>query len=102
LFFSSGEIYSLFPATSADIFGPDHATTNYGLLYTGKGIASFIVPLGSVITAATGSWMAIFIVVIAFNVITALLALLALKPLRRRIAGDRKRLFAAGVKRIAA
>jgi OFA family oxalate/formate antiporter-like MFS transporter len=84
------------------LFGPDHATANYGLLYTGKGMASFIVPLGSVITAATGSWVAIFVVVIAFNVLTALLALLVLKPLRRRRIGGRERLLRPGVKGVAA
>jgi OFA family oxalate/formate antiporter-like MFS transporter len=102
LFFSSGEIYSLFPATSTDLFGRDHATTNYGLLYTGKGIASFIVPIGSVITAATGSWVAVFILVIACNIITALLALLVLKPLRRRIIGGAGRLSRRRGQRIAA
>src|SRR5580704_14481027 len=34
VFFAWGEIYSLFPATSTDIYGRKFATTNYGLLYT--------------------------------------------------------------------
>lgn len=84
MFFTAGEIYSLFPATSGDLYGRTHATTNYGLLYTGKGVASFVVPLGSVITVATGSWVAIFVVVMIFNFITAILAIAALKPLRER------------------
>lgn len=84
LFFTAGEIYSLFPATSGDLYGRAYATTNYGLLYTGKGIASFIVPIGSLITAATGSWVSIFTVVMIFNVLTAILAMVALKPLRER------------------
>ena len=36
----SGEIYSLFPATSGDTFGVKYATTNNGMLYTAKGTAS--------------------------------------------------------------
>jgi len=84
MFFTAGEIYSLFPATSGDLYGRAYATTNYGLLYTGKGVASFVVPIGSLITAATGSWVAIFVVVMIFNVVTAVLALVALKPLRER------------------
>ncbi len=84
MFFTAGEIYSLFPATSGDLYGRTYATTNYGLLYTGKGVASFVVPIGSIITAATGSWVAIFVVVMIFNFITAILALVALKPLRER------------------
>src|SRR5205807_8635767 len=38
-YFTGGEIYSLFPATVADLFGRRHATTNYGVLYTSKGVA---------------------------------------------------------------
>jgi MFS transporter, OFA family, oxalate/formate antiporter len=45
VFFAWGEIYSLFPATSTDIYGRKFATTNYGLLYTAKGTASLLVPL---------------------------------------------------------
>ncbi len=84
VFFAWGEIYSLFPAMCGDLFGRKFATTNYGLLYTAKGTASLLVPLGNIIKAATGSWMPIFIVAIAFDWIGALLALFVLKPLRRR------------------
>jgi len=84
VFFAWGEIYSLFPAMSGDLFGQKFATTNYGLLYTAKGTASLLVPLGNVLQAATGSWMPIFIVAITFDLIGALLALLVLKPLRIR------------------
>ena len=60
VFFAWGEIYSLFPATCTDIFGRKFATTNYGMLYTAKGTASLLVPLCSVLAAATGSWHAVF------------------------------------------
>jgi len=83
-FFAWGEIYSLFPAISADLFGRQYATTNYGLLYTAKGTASLLVPVGSLLRASTGSWVPIFIVAIVFNFLPALLALLVLKPLRLR------------------
>lgn len=36
-FFSWGEIYSLFPSLSSDLFGTRYATTNYGLLLHGQG-----------------------------------------------------------------
>ena len=42
VYFTWGEIYSLFPATSADYFGTRNATSNYGVLYTAKGVASII------------------------------------------------------------
>jgi len=88
VFFAWGEIYSLFPATCGDLFGRKFATTNYGLLYTAKGTASLLVPLGNVLQAATGSWMPIFILAIAFDWIGAGLALFVLKPLRIRWVAD--------------
>jgi len=81
-FFGWGEIYSLFPATCGDLFGKKFATTNYGLLYTAKGTASLLVPVGSLIAGSTGNWYPIFILAIAFDWLGALLALFALKPLR--------------------
>ena len=57
VYFTWGQIYSLFPATSGDYFGPKHATSNYGVLYTAKGVAAIIGPwLGSMLAAQTGSW----------------------------------------------
>jgi OFA family oxalate/formate antiporter-like MFS transporter len=84
VFFAWGEIYSLFPAICGDLFGRKFATANYGLLYTAKGTASLLVPVGNVVKAATGSWMPIFILAIAFDWIGALLAFVVLKPLRHR------------------
>ncbi len=81
VFFGWGEIYSLFPSINGDMFGRKFATTNYGLLYTAKGTASLLVPIGSILKASTGSWVPIFIVAIAFDFIAALLAIFALKPL---------------------
>jgi MFS transporter, OFA family, oxalate/formate antiporter len=91
VFFAWGEIYSLFPAICGDLFGRRFATTNYGLLYTAKGTASLLVPLGNVLKAATGSWMPIFIVAIVFDWIGALLAFFVLKPLRIRWMSDQAR-----------
>jgi OFA family oxalate/formate antiporter-like MFS transporter len=71
-FFSYGEIFSLFPAMSGDLFGRKYATTNYGLLYTSKGVASLLVPIGGAIRVATGSWMPILIVAIVLNAIASL------------------------------
>jgi OFA family oxalate/formate antiporter-like MFS transporter len=85
VFFAWGEIYSLFPAIAGDLFGRRYATTNYGLLYTAKGTASLLVPLGSWLKAATGTWMPIFLVAIVFDVTAAVLALFVLKPLCARV-----------------
>jgi MFS transporter, OFA family, oxalate/formate antiporter len=92
VFFAWGEIYSLFPATCTDIYGRKFATTNYGMLYTAKGTASLLVPLANVLTAATGSWHAVFNVAAVLNIIAAVMALFVLKPIRLRlIAQDRGR-----------
>jgi OFA family oxalate/formate antiporter-like MFS transporter len=83
VFFAWGEIYSLFPSTCADTFGSKYAASNAGLLYTAKGTASLLVPLSSVLTAATGSWHAVFIVGSVLNAIAALMAWYVLRPMRR-------------------
>ena len=83
-FFGWGEIYSLFPAICGDLFGRKFATTNYGLLYTAKGTASLLVPIGSLIAGSTGNWYPIFMLAIACDWVGALLALFVLKPLRKK------------------
>jgi OFA family oxalate/formate antiporter-like MFS transporter len=83
-FFAWGEIYSLFPATVGDLFGWRYATTNYGLLYTAKGTASLLVPIGSLVRDLTGSWEPIYMLAIAFDFTAALLAMFVLKRVRSR------------------
>jgi OFA family oxalate/formate antiporter-like MFS transporter len=83
VFFAWGEIYSLFPSTCADTFGSKYAAANAGLLYTAKGTASLLVPFTSVLTAATGSWHAVFIGASILNAIAALMAWFVLRPMRR-------------------
>jgi OFA family oxalate/formate antiporter-like MFS transporter len=82
VFFAWGEIYSLFPATVTDTFGARYATTNTGLMYTAKGTASLLVPLGNVLMTATGTWLAVFVIGASMNILAALLALFVLKPMR--------------------
>jgi MFS transporter, OFA family, oxalate/formate antiporter len=84
VFFAWGEIYSLFPSTTADTFGTEYATANAGMLYTAKGTASLLVPLSSVLMTATGSWHAVFVVAAVMNAVAALTAWLVLKPMRNR------------------
>ncbi len=87
VFFGWGEIFSLFPSTLTDSFGTKHATTNYGCLYIAQGIgAIFGGPMASLLHQSTQSWTPVFVVAIAADVITALLALLALRPARHQFA----------------
>ena len=72
VFFGWGEIFSLFPATLTDTFGPHNATRNYGCLYIAQGIGSIF---GGTV---------VFTVAIAADALTAVLAIAALKPLRAR------------------
>jgi len=85
VFFAWGEIYSLFPSTCADTFGSKFAATNAGMLYTAKGTASLLVPLSSVLVAATGGWHAVFIVASIMNAVAALMAWFVLRPMRRSL-----------------
>lgn len=84
VFFAWGEIFSIFPSTTRDHFGQKYATTNYGMLYTAKGTASLVVPLASVLTAATGSWSAALMVAAIFNILAAVMAIAVLYPVRLR------------------
>jgi oxalate/formate antiporter len=84
VFFGWGEIFSLFPSTLTDTFGTKYATTNYGFLYMAQGIGSVLGgPAAAWMHELTGSWIPIFIVIITMDVLTGVLALIALKPLRR-------------------
>jgi MFS transporter, OFA family, oxalate/formate antiporter len=84
VFFAYGEIYSIFPAICADIYGRQYASANAGLLYTAKGVASLLVPLSSVIAASAIGWDGVFIVTAGMNIVAALLAIFVLTPLRAR------------------
>ena len=80
-FFAWGEIFSLFPAITGDLFGRKWCTTNYGIVYTAKGVASvFAGPVAALASVKTGSWVQVFWVMIACDVIAAFMALLWLKP----------------------
>jgi MFS transporter, OFA family, oxalate/formate antiporter len=75
VYFTGGQIYSLFPATTADYFGTRHATSNYAVLYTAKGVAAFIGAWGGpLLFERFGSWDASFYGSAALAVIAALLA----------------------------
>ena len=85
VFFAWGEIYALFPAMCADLYGRKFATANYGLLYTAKGVAALSIPLANLLPAGTLSWQIVFMIAAGLDVLAALLALVALKPLRKRL-----------------
>jgi OFA family oxalate/formate antiporter-like MFS transporter len=81
VYFTWGEIFSLFPATCTDAFGPRFATTNAGLLYTAKGTAALLVPMANIL-ANSGGWHAVFVVASCMNLVAAVMAIAVLKPMR--------------------
>ena len=85
VFFGWGEIFSLFPSTLTDTFGPKYAATNYGFLYIAQGVGSILAgPAAAFLKQATGSWTAVFIVVAVLDALTAFLAFTVLRGMRRR------------------
>lgn len=89
IFFTWGEIFSLFPSTCTDLFGTGFATTNAMLLYTAKGASAWLVPLANVLKSATGGWHAVFLVAAVMNLVVACAALLILRPIRQRMVARR-------------
>jgi len=92
VFLAWGEIFALFPALCADLYGRKFATANYGLLYTAKGIAASTIPLANLLPAGTESWRMVFMIAAGLDVVAALLALAALKPLRKRLMAKDKQI----------
>jgi MFS transporter, OFA family, oxalate/formate antiporter len=84
IFLTWGEIYSLFPSTCTDSFGPKFATVNLSLLYTAKGASAFLVPVANMIKAHTGSWHIVFVITAIMNLAVVAMALFVLKPMRAR------------------
>jgi MFS transporter, OFA family, oxalate/formate antiporter len=84
-FFAWGNIFSLFPSITGDLYGNKWATTNYGVVYTAKGVAAaFAGPGAAWLFTKTGSWSKVFWAMIVCDLIAAFMALLWLKPLAQR------------------
>jgi OFA family oxalate/formate antiporter-like MFS transporter len=91
IFLFWGEVFSLFSATTGDIFGPKNASVNYGMLYSAKGLSSVLAGYGAALVAAyfLGSFIVPFYIAAAFCFVSALLAFFGLRPLvRSRISGE--------------
>ncbi len=94
IFLTWGEIFSLFPSTCTDSFGPKFATVNLSLLYTAKGASAFLVPVANMIKASTGSWHMVFVATAIMNLVVVAMALFVLKPMRSRIVASEAGNFA--------
>jgi MFS transporter, OFA family, oxalate/formate antiporter len=75
VYFTWGQIYSLFPSTSGDYFGTRHATSNYAVLYTAKGVASIIGGyVAALLYERSGTWAMGFYGSAAMALVAAALA----------------------------
>ncbi len=95
-----GEVFSLFSATTGDVFGPKYASANYGMVYTSKGLASVFAGFGAAALAAYlgGSFAVPFYVSAVLCAIAAVFSLFILKPLvRARMATEASVPNVAGV-----
>jgi OFA family oxalate/formate antiporter-like MFS transporter len=76
VFLTWGELYVLFPAVLADLYGSKNSALNYSFLYSAKGFASL---LGSGIAASlfekTGTWDYAFFGSAVLALVSALMAL---------------------------
>src|SRR5258706_1238367 len=74
-FFTWGEAFSLFPSLLADYYGSRHTTSNYGVLYSAKGVASIIGGgVAAMLYEQFGSWDACFYGSAALALIAAVMA----------------------------
>src|SRR5260370_40710188 len=84
-FFAWGEIFSLFPSITGDLFGKTWATTNYGIVYTAKGAGALFAGFGAAwLFAKTGSWTQGFWAMMPSALIPPFLPFFWLKPVAAR------------------
>ena len=76
VFFTWGEVYSLFPSALADFYGGNNAGGKYGFLYSTKGVASIVAAgLAAKLFESTGSWGPAFYGSAALALVSAGMAL---------------------------
>jgi OFA family oxalate/formate antiporter-like MFS transporter len=88
--FCWGQVFSIYSATCGDIFGPRYATANYGMLYSAKGVASWLAGMGAAAIAAIfHSWIPGFYIAAFINLLAGFLAFCVLKRIiKSRISSE--------------
>ena len=80
-----GAMFTLFPATLLQYYGPSAQASNYGLLFTAWGIAGFCGPyFGGKLQAMTGSFFVPFAISAAVLALAAVILLLLKAPEKRQ------------------
>jgi OFA family oxalate/formate antiporter-like MFS transporter len=79
-----GAVFSLFPTTTAEYFGMKNLGVNYGMIFTGWGIAGVVGPmLGGMVADKTGSYSNGYIVAGIFLVIATVMVSMLKAPKAR-------------------
>lgn len=81
---SYGAVFSLFPTTTAEYFGMKNLGVNYGMIFTGWGVAGVVGPmLGGMVADKTGSYSNGYMVAGVFLVIATIMVSLLKAPKAR-------------------
>jgi OFA family oxalate/formate antiporter-like MFS transporter len=88
-----GGIMGIFPALTADMFGPKNNGVNYGIMFTGFAIAATLGPmLAANVKASSGSYNTAFIIAAVLNLVgvalTYLVSSISKKRAAERMAGN--------------
>jgi OFA family oxalate/formate antiporter-like MFS transporter len=76
VFLTWGELYVLFPAVLADLYGTKNSALNYSFLYSAKGFASLLGGgLAATLFEKTGTWNYAFFGSAALALLSAIMAL---------------------------
>jgi OFA family oxalate/formate antiporter-like MFS transporter len=91
VFFTWGEVYSIFPSTLGDYFGSKYATSNYSFLYTAKGVATAVgAYLGTRLVEKSGwTWESVFYGCAVLALVSGVIALiLRTRPLPHKAGAE--------------
>jgi OFA family oxalate/formate antiporter-like MFS transporter len=95
VFLTWGELYVLFPAVLADLYGSKNSASNYSFLYSAKGFAALLGGgLAAILFERTGTWDYAFYASAALALLAAVMALY----LRRMPLPQKSRAQVSGVK----
>lgn len=80
-----GAMFTLFPATCLQYYGPTAQGANYGLLFTAFGLAGFVGPyVGGMLKDATGTYYVPFIVGAVVVIVSVVISAIVKPPKARR------------------
>ncbi len=89
VYYSWGEIYSLFPSMTTDLFGMRNASANYGFMYSTKGIAAIVGGgVAALLFEKLGSWDVVFYGGAVLALVSAMIAFMLSKMPAPRLPGS--------------